>query len=142
MGFKGSRVRIPPSRPLNLKDLEAAGNGGFFYDGHALGHIWRRRGFGGRVRTCSSPAAFEWPVGTLGLLGERGVVSDAPSFPRDESGAYAEGDGAAKARRRGKICPNDRPAVGCHEEATRATAGLSSSSDGREFSPVSEESGD
>ena len=28
MGFKGSRVRIPPSRPLNLKDLDAADFGG------------------------------------------------------------------------------------------------------------------
>ena len=30
MGFKGSRVRISPSRPLIPKDLDAAGNGGVF----------------------------------------------------------------------------------------------------------------
>ena len=29
MGFKGSRVRIPPSRPLITKDLGAADIGGF-----------------------------------------------------------------------------------------------------------------
>ena len=34
MGFKGSRVRIPPSRPLISKDFGAAGNGGFFVEGH------------------------------------------------------------------------------------------------------------
>jgi hypothetical protein len=38
MGFKESRVRIPPSRPLILKDLDAAGNGGFLLNGHGFGH--------------------------------------------------------------------------------------------------------
>ncbi len=42
MGFKGSRVRIPPSRPLNLKDLEAAGNGGFLVRMPSTSH--RQRG--------------------------------------------------------------------------------------------------
>ena len=50
MGFKGSRVRIPPSRPLIPKDLRAADIGGFFVIGHVFGHMcwWPLRDAFGR----------------------------------------------------------------------------------------------
>jgi len=43
MGFKGSRVRIPPSRLLDFKKgLVAAGNGGVYSDGPGpLSTGWR-----------------------------------------------------------------------------------------------------